>query len=487
MNHRRLVGIDLGITSAHTVRVLDGEGNTLAKRKAWPTADSLGQVESVALAGCPAGTRLEVVMEPTGPAWLPIAVFFAARGHAVFRVSSAKAADLRRFLSRHTKTNGIDAETLARLPLFDPAGLQPLQLPGPERAALDRRVRACDRLTQAGAEHKRRIKDLVRQLLPMSPLTGDLGVADLAVLERYADPNALVKAGLKRLTAIIERASKNHQGAERAAQWLAAAEASIELYAGHPAVAFEDLAAEVQTEVRLLRATQAELARHAGEREAAYRWVDPGALARSLPGLAEVGGPALVAAMGDPARFRRGRNFRSYTGLAPKASETGDTDRKGQPMSKAGSSLLRTTLVRAADHARKHDPQLARIYYVQMVERGKDHLGALCVVAANLAERAWAVMERGMPYVVCDTNGSPVSPEQAKAIIAEHWTVSADVRARRRSKKVVGKAPKNVLAGRSSHGARGAGERGDLPHRASSVRPSSGVKKANVSSHKEAS
>ena len=75
-----------------------------------------------------------------------------------------------------------------------------------------------------------------------------------------------------------------------------------------------------------------------------------------------------------------------------------------------------------------------------MVERGKDHLGALCVVAANLAERAWAVMDRGMPYVICDTDGRPVTPAEAKAIIAEHWTVPADVRARRRSKKV-GKAP----------------------------------------------
>jgi len=48
---------------------------------------------------------------------MPVAVFFARRGHAVFRVSSAKAADLRRFLRRHAKTNGIDAETLARMPL----------------------------------------------------------------------------------------------------------------------------------------------------------------------------------------------------------------------------------------------------------------------------------------------------------------------------------------------------------------------------------
>jgi hypothetical protein len=59
--------------------------------------------------------------------------------------------------------------------------VQPLELPGAERAALDRRVRATDRLTQAGAEHKRRIKDLVRQLLPTSPLVGELGMADLVL------------------------------------------------------------------------------------------------------------------------------------------------------------------------------------------------------------------------------------------------------------------------------------------------------------------
>ncbi len=67
--------------------------------------------------------------------------------------SAQKAADLRRFLSRHAKSNGIDADTLARLPPFDPAGLHPLVLPGAERAALDRRVRATDRLTRQAAEH----------------------------------------------------------------------------------------------------------------------------------------------------------------------------------------------------------------------------------------------------------------------------------------------------------------------------------------------
>ncbi len=371
-------------------------------------------------------------------------MFFARRGHDVYRVSSAKASDLRRFLRRHAKSNGIDAETLARMPLADPGGLQQLELPGAQAAALDRRVRACDRLTRAASEHKVRIKDLVRQLMPMTPLTGDLGKADLAVLERCADPRALMAAGLAELTRLITTASGKQQGQERARQWRSAAAAAIELYGDHPAVPYDELAAEVATEVRLLRAIQAELALHATAREQRYLQVDPAQLARSLPGFAEISAPVLIAAMGRPGRFRDGTRFKSYAGLAPRASETGETDRKGQPMSKAGPSLLRATLVRAADTARRQDTQLAKIYYLQMTERGATHLKACCVIAGHLAERAWAVLNRGTPYIICDTNSNPVTAAEAKAIIAERWTVPEDIRKRRRSRKITGKAPQTA-------------------------------------------
>jgi hypothetical protein len=183
-----------------------------------------------------------------------------------------------------------------------------LQRPGAERAALDRRVRATDRLTQAAACHKRRSKDLVRQLLPASPLSGNLGAADLAVLERYADPHTLLAAGQGRLARVIGKASHGHQGAARATQWLTAAQAAVELHGDHPAVelhgdhpavAFTDLAAEVHTEVRLLRATQAELGRHAREREGCYRWAWP---ARTGPQPARPGRDRRSRARGDHGR-----------------------------------------------------------------------------------------------------------------------------------------------------------------------------------------
>ena len=254
---RRLVGIALGIAWRHSVRVLEADGRLVCRSSCVPTVESLTLTGQAALAGAPQGGRLAVVFEPTGPAWLPIAVFFARRGHDVYRVSSAKAADLRRFLRRHAKSNGIDAETLARMPLAGPGGLQALELPGAAEAAPGRRVRACDRLTRAGSEHKVRIKDLVRQLMPMTPLTGDLGKADLAVLERYGDPRALLTAGPAELTRLITSASGHQQGKDRALQWRAAAKAALDLYGDDLAVPFAELATEVATEVRLLRAIQA--------------------------------------------------------------------------------------------------------------------------------------------------------------------------------------------------------------------------------------
>jgi hypothetical protein len=76
-----------------------------------------------------------------------VAVFFIRRGRTVFRVSTQKAADLRRFLSRHAKSNAIDAETLAKVAIVDGEHLCSLEFPDRDRAELDRSVRAVEALT----------------------------------------------------------------------------------------------------------------------------------------------------------------------------------------------------------------------------------------------------------------------------------------------------------------------------------------------------
>jgi hypothetical protein len=72
------------------------------------------------------------------------------------------------------------------------------------------------------------------------------------------------------------------------------------------------------------------------------------------------------------------------------------------------------------------------------------------LVASHLARRFWAFMARGDPYVLRDVDGRPVTREQAKAIIAERYTVPEDVIARRRNKKRRRKVPHQVLMGHVS-------------------------------------
>ena len=150
--------------------------------------------------------------------------------------------------------------------------------------------------------------------------------------------------------------SQRMHGRAKAQAWLQVATEAVRLYGHDDAVPFTALAADLATEIALLEALEAARAPHQRRREQLYRQVDPTLLARTLPGIAEVGGPLATAIVGRAGRFPDADHFASYTGLVPGASETGTTDRKGQPITKAGNRKLRRMLYRAADTARKQDP-----------------------------------------------------------------------------------------------------------------------------------
>lgn len=116
--------------------------------------------------------------------------------------------------------------------------------------------------------------------------TGEIARTDLDVLERWADPSQLIEFGEERLGSFVSLRSKGQLNGEvRAAAWIRAAREAIDLYGDSDAVPFDDIAADISSQVRLLRAAQAELKAHAEAREAAYRACDPEGLARSVPGV----------------------------------------------------------------------------------------------------------------------------------------------------------------------------------------------------------
>ena len=86
-------------------------------------------------------------MEPTGMAWLPIAVFFARHAVPVYLVNSQEVADLRRYYQRHAKSDRIDTRVLVRLPLVNPDKLHRLHLSPATTLACQR---ACKQLDLSG-------------------------------------------------------------------------------------------------------------------------------------------------------------------------------------------------------------------------------------------------------------------------------------------------------------------------------------------------
>jgi hypothetical protein len=245
---RRIVGLDLGVATDHTAVVLDESGAELARRRVQPTRASFEALRAAALSGAEEATVLEVVMEPTGPAWLPVAVFFGAAGDRVYRVSSQRASDLRRYFRRHHKTNRIDATTLARMAIVEGDALRPVELARGDAAALDREVRVTERLTEEIATRKVRIRDLARQLMPTSAtaLSKQLSRADLEVLRTWGNPKALVAAGVEAVDELVQSIGRGMHGRAKAEAFVAAATEALALYGDSDAVPFEALAADLR-------------------------------------------------------------------------------------------------------------------------------------------------------------------------------------------------------------------------------------------------
>ena len=71
------------------------------------------------------------------------------------------------------------------------------------------------------------------------------------------------------------------------------------------------------------------------------------------------------------------------------------------------------------------------------MNKGKHHNQAVCACATHLLDRIYVVLKEDRPYELRDVDGTPVTPKQARAIIAERYIVPEEVRKRnnRRARK----------------------------------------------------
>ena len=435
------LGIDLACAADHQASLADEAGGLVWSGWRFRTTP----VDLKALwAKLPAGARVQVVMEPTRNAWVPVAAWLRARGAEVVLVSPERSADLREYYHKHTKTDRLDSRVLARLPLLHPEGLAAHDGPTP-MDPLRRAVRRRSKLVKARVACWDRLDALLELLGPgyaKALHTDGYSKTALEVLSRFGDPRDLRRYGQRRLRDLLIKTSRGRWRDDKAAELLAAADEAIELWADVD-VDFAELAADIAGEVRTVRQLDTEIDTLTERIERMFTAVDrqpdtdaaadgtAGGIVASFPGLDGVLGAGILARYGDFDRFADLAGVRAFSGLVPRIDQSGNSHGHGGP-TKQGDAGLREALYLAGDLARRVDPQLAARYHRLIVTEGKHHDSALCHLGAVVATRVAACWRRREHYVLRDIDGRPITQAEGRAIVAESYQIPANIRAARR-------------------------------------------------------
>jgi transposase len=119
----------------------------------------------------------------------------------------------------------------------------------------------------------------------------------------------------------------------------------------------------------------------------------------ALPGVGPLTATAIIAAVGNGAAFRKGREFAAWVGLVPREYSTGGKQ-KLLGISKRGNCYLRRLFVqgaRAVLQFREKQSSGLSAWLAQLASRA--HPNVVGVALANkLARMAWAVLAKGEVY-----------------------------------------------------------------------------------------
>jgi transposase len=424
------LGVDIACRAPHQASLADDKGVFVWSGRRFRTSPE--DLEAL-WASLPEPTAVVVVMEPTRNAWVPLASWFRRRGARVVMVPSEQSADLRKYYAKHTKSDRLDSKLLARIPLLHPEGLFDFEHLGPAEP-IRRATRMRSSLVKRRSEVIARLDALLEIIGPDWHEAFEAKLARASSLQflaaGYTDPHLCRRIGRARLARFFHRHSHGRFSGDRAAAVLAAANNTLALWGDE--LDYGELADDIAVEARLALSLTHEIEELEQRIAVMLHALDPTGILRSVPGVGAVGAAQILGRLGDPARFRSLAGARSYSGLVPNLNASGVNGRHGGP-TKSGDALLREALFMSADAARRIDPTLAKRYHRLMTVAGKHHNSALCHLSATLLTRIVSCWKSQEPYVLRDVDGSPITPDEGRRIIATRYVVSAALREQRRT------------------------------------------------------
>jgi len=434
------VGVDLAGNGEHKVRCLDEKAEVCDSFSFETTPVGLEKLEERIFRD---GPNPIVVFEPTGLAWVAMAVYLRARhpGCRLVRTQSRNVAALRRYLRHSSKSDKIDAITLAKMPFVDAERLNEVYLPPAKLYAIQRLARQRKRLENDMASRKKRIISIIDGYLPCvhAAFSSRWSLQAKAFLSCRLNPLAVVRDGEKALDRFLTGARYRHQkdANESHMVYLACQAAAMIYERSREAGMIDDeffaaLQDEIGRELRLMEAEEVESQSITQRLTELYQELHPSDNLSTIPGVGPHTAPIFLAVVGDPSRFPSQSAFANYNGVVPNSKQSSDTETKGLNMTKAGPSVMKWALYQSGQIARRYDPQLAHLYYREIVHGGKNHKQAMGAVMSHLGARILAVLRDDKPYELQDIEGNPITWRDARGLVLSKYQVPEEIKQDRR-------------------------------------------------------
>lgn len=380
-------GIDIA-SERHMLARLDDKGAPIGK----PIPITEDRAGYDALLKALGGPPVLVAMEATGHYWKNIFAVLAAAGHEVALLNPFVARRFQDASLERTKTDAIDAQGLARL-AFEKRP-EPTHLHDEVAEALRELVRHRDRLRQDFDDRVRQLHRLVDLGFPEFTryVRGLDSMLATCLLAAYPTAQAFARATPRRL-AKLRYDGRHFVGTELAEQLVEAAKTSV---GKHHGPAYKLQATHICQDLDLWRKRLADVERDIEELLDTHQ---VGKLLTTIDGIGPQSAARIIAAVGDPARFRSANALAAYLGVVPGLKQSGKSNSARAPIAPMGNARLRMALWMPIVGAVRRNPWL-RAFYQRLRAAGKPAKVALVAAMRKLMHAVYSVAKHRRPFEI---------------------------------------------------------------------------------------
>ena len=384
-------GIDIA-KHKHEASVIDADGKALIDSISFAN-DKQGCEKILAVFGKfeIAATDVIIGMEATGHYWLSVYTFFLELGYTVKVINPIQSEAFRKMYIRQTKNDSKDSYIIAQIMRF--GEYSATSLSEENIIALRQLSRYRLALVDACGDCKRRVIALLDQVFPeYDKLFSDtFGSSSTELLLNCPTPEDLLAISTRKLTNILNKASRGRIGKEKAEQIKSAAENTFGVAFAKDAFAFQ--IKQLMQQIVFLENQLAEL-----EEQISKLLHETNQYITTISGIGDVLGAIIVSEIGDINRFERPNQLVAFAGLDVTVKQSGEFSGSKNKISKRGSPYLRRAIWLAANRAAFCDPILSE-YYQSLRARGKHHLTAVGGVARKLCNIIFVILKENRPYL----------------------------------------------------------------------------------------